>query len=161
MTVEGLNETIALLENAISPEKITLFLERLAEIGVFTADKNYHAITESDITYPTLSYEFTDSNTVCITANGTDVLFLEFGTGITYSVDYPTDEGFNPIFKAGDWSDNEALGGKHHWNDPRGWYIPGGHGKHTYGILPARAMYEAKKEIKQKIEQTAREVFGI
>lgn len=165
MTVDGLLETIELLDGIISAEKINLFLTRLAETGIFTASDHYRAaaatVPESKVEIPDLSYEFIDANTVCIKASGTDVLFLEFGTGITYREDYPTDEGFNPIFHAGDWSDNEELGGKHHWNDPRGWYIPGGHGNKTYGILPARAMYDAKKEIKKQLQVIAEEVFGI
>ncbi|MBO7712423.1 MAG: hypothetical protein J6S85_02570 [Methanobrevibacter sp.] len=160
MTTDGLTETLTLLDNIIAPEKIELFLERLAETGIGKAQRIY-GVSTSEAQTPDLSYEFIDNNTVCVKASGEDVLFLEFGTGITYMQEYPTDEGFTPIFYAGDWSDNEELGGKHHWRNPNGWYIPGGHGKHTYGIAPARAMYEAKKEIKQQIEIIAREVFGI
>lgn len=165
MTVTGLNETLQRLTEASegqddNSEKIRLVLMRLADIGIAKANLIYSRSTSSD-RIPVLSYTFTDDYTVCVKADGTDVLFLEFGTGITYMQDYPTDEGFEPIFTAGSWSDNESLGGKHHWNSPYGWwYIKDGNKYHSYGNPPIRAMYEAKKEMKNQIENVMREVFG-
>ena len=139
MTVDGLDETLSLLENTSSPEKLNLFLRRLAEIGIGRAQRIY-GVTTAEANAPDLSYEFIDNNTVCVKASGKDVLFLEFGTGITYMEDYPTDEGFEPIYHAGDWSDNETLGGKHHWNSPYGWwyYKDGSKSdkRHTMGLPP-------------------------
>lgn len=164
LTIDGLDETINLIESIkFGEEKIHQFLTKLAEIGVSVARYEYAAAPNDwgASQKPEVGFEFIDDQTVCVRASGTDVLFFEFGTGITYQEPYPADEGFDPIFKAGDWSDNESLGGRHHWNDPNGWYLPGRHGKKTYGIAPVRAMYDAKREMKQQIESIAREVFGV
>ena len=164
LSVDGLDETIELIRGVtVTQEKVRQFLTALADIGVSVAKTEYASAPndwgKSQI--PTVGVEFVNANTVCIRASGTDVLFFEFGTGITYMQEYPADEGFAPTFKAGDWSDNEELGGRHHWDDPKGWYIPGGHGLHTYGIPPTRAMYDARKKVRQQIEAVAKEVFGI
>ena len=48
--------------------------------------------------------------------------------------------------------------GKGHWDDPNGWWF--GDGEHTFGNPPAQAMYDAKQEIINAIEQVANEVFN-
>ena len=165
ITFDGIDDTISLLGNASDTNKIQEFLTRLAEIGVEVAERHYNSVPSEygNIEYPTVSFEVIDNNNVCVVATGTDVLFLEFGTGITYAEPYPQDEGFEPTFKMGDWSDNEELGGKGHWDNPNGWYLPKPYpsGSRTKGIAPERAMYEAKKEMKKNIERIAKEVFKI
>ena len=92
-----------------------------------------------------------------ITAAGETVMFLEFGSGAAYGDGHPdaAKYGFGP----GTWSD--GPNGKHHWNDPRGWYVPKEKGGgHSYGNPPAMAMYNASKNIQQEIEQIARRVFA-
>ena len=48
--------------------------------------------------------------------------------------------------------------GKGHWNDPKGWYTPGG--QHTYGNPPAMPMYTARKTIEEELPRIVKEVFG-
>lgn len=86
-----------------------------------------------------------------VRADGKSVLFIEFGSGITYGYGHPesAEHGMGP----GTYPD-----GKGHWDDPRGWYIPGG--QHTYGNPPAMPMYTARKTIEQELPRIVREVFG-
>ena len=90
-------------------------------------------------------------NGYAVKAAGKAVLFIEFGTGITYGFGHPEaqEHGMGP----GTYPD-----GKGHWNDPRGWYIPGG--QHTYGNPPAMPMYTARKTIEEELPRIVREVFG-
>lgn len=90
-------------------------------------------------------------NGYVVRADGKSVLFIEFGSGITYGYGHPEaqEHGMGP----GTYPD-----GKGHWNDPRGWYIPGG--QHTYGNPPAMPMYTARKTIEQELPRIVREVFG-
>lgn len=169
ITVTGLTETLKRVEDLNSTErgdmreKIELFLLKLAQIGIGRAQFEYSRAT-NDV--PQLSAIQINENTICVRASGKNVLFLEFGTGITYMANYPDDEGFQPIYYAGDWSTSPR--GKGHWNDPKGWWYPAENGyhlgkggyQHTYGNPPVRAMYEAKKEMRDKIDTVIREVFG-
>ena len=90
-------------------------------------------------------------NGYVVRADGKSVLFIEFGSGITYGYGHPEaqEHGMGP----GTYPD-----GKGHWNDPKGWYIPGG--QHTYGNPPAMPMYTARKTIEQELPRIVREVFG-
>lgn len=107
-----------------------------------------------------VSVSVVQTNKGCtVKASGKSVLFIEFGAGAKEGyahaslAGYAAEHGFGP----GTWSDGPE--GKGHWNDPKGWYIPGG-GGHTYGNPPEMAMYFAAKEAKRRIPEVAREVFG-
>ena len=90
-------------------------------------------------------------NGYVVKAEGKAVLFIEFGSGITYGFGHPEaqEHGMGP----GTYPD-----GKGHWNNPRGWYIPGG--QHTYGNPPAMPMYTARKTIEEELPRIVKEVFG-
>ena len=90
-------------------------------------------------------------NGYIVKADGKSVLFIEFGSGITYGYGHPENGtyGMGP----GTYPD-----GKGHWNDPKGWYIPGG--QHTYGNPPAMPMYTARKTIEEELPRIVKEVFG-
>lgn len=136
-------------------EKSTLLCQKLAERGAEVAKIGFSQAvydgpndTEISVEGEGLSYT--------VKANGEAVLFIEFGTGITYSgQNHPEPHGMVP----GTWS--EGPMGKGHWNDPNGWYIPKerGGGK-TYGNPPNAAMFNAAETLRQTIADTVREVFG-
>lgn len=89
-----------------------------------------------------------------IYAEGEAVAFIEFGTGSRYGYGHPQagEFGFGP----GTYPPTNPE--KPKWNDPKGWYIPGG--EHTYGSPPAMAMYDAVKDMAEKVTMIAKEVFG-
>lgn len=153
--VKGLDALTRKLEayaNNLEMKKKT-FLERLAEIGANYAEISFSEAAydgEKDVTVP--PPQWVDENTIAVVAYGQTVLFIEFGAGlIGGGHELAGQFGYGP----GTWSDGPE--GKHHWDDPRGWYY--GHGKKSYGNRPARAMYEASKEMRENIIKIAREVF--
>ena len=95
-----------------------------------------------------------NGTTATIYAEGGQVAFIEFGTGIKYGYGHPEAGKFG--FGPGTWSDGPE--GKGHWDNEKGWWY--GSGKHTYGNPPAMAMYGAVQEITEKVTQIAREVFS-
>ena len=95
-----------------------------------------------------------DGSVATITADGENVAFIEFGSGVKYGYGHPQagEFGFGP----GTWSDGPD--GKGHWDNPKGWYY--GSGQHSYGNPPAMAMYSAVKEIAENVTRIAQEVFA-
>jgi len=88
-----------------------------------------------------------------VKANGESVLFIEFGSGITYGAGHPeaSEFGMGP---------GTYPYGAGHWDDPKGWWIPkSAGGGHTYGNPPAMPMYEARKAIEQELPRIVKEVF--
>lgn len=88
-----------------------------------------------------------------VVADGESVLFIEFGSGITYGGGHPeaSEHGMGP----GTYPE-----GKGHWNDPRGWYLPKEKGgTHTYGNPPAMAGYNAVKNLERELPRLVKEVF--
>lgn len=134
-------------------EKARELAERLAALGatvasirfsraVYTGKKNVEVTVEA---LP---------NGYKVKADGESVLFIEFGSGVTYGYGHPEagEFGMGP----GTYPD-----GKGHWDDPKGWYLPkSAGGGHTFGNPPAMPMYEARKAIEQELPRIVKEVFG-
>ena len=138
-------------------DKKRLFMEELAQIGIDVANISYNTMLfdgDRDVTVE--GPEWIDDNTLVIKSSGTDVLFMEFGTGAMFGEGHPQAEEFG--YGPGTWSDNEALGGKGHWDDPNGWYYE--HGKKSWGNPPHMGMYDAGQKMRESIVEKAREVFG-
>lgn len=134
--------------------KMRLFLEKLGGIGVNTANVRFSTARYDGDNDVIVDFQWLDENKLVVSATGKAVTFIEFGSGIMADfTDYAMQYGYGP----GSWSDNEALGGKHHWQDLNGWYYE--HGKKTIGNPPARAMYDAGKEMRNRIAEIAREVW--
>lgn len=135
-----------------------LFMERLALLGIETASLLFETVRydgDKDATV-TDRPEWISDTRLQIRASGATVLFLEFGSGAAFGYGHPqaAEFGYGP----GTWSDNEDLGGKYHWNDPRGWYYE--HGKKSLGNEPSAAMRTAADEMRRQIVEIAREVFA-
>ena len=134
--------------------------KRLAELGRDVAEVRFNNVIPSDGDRITVRVE-DDGTKATIYAEGTEVVFIEFGTGAKFGYGHPTagEYGFGP----GTWSDGPE--GKHHWNektkkgDYKGWWY-GEEGKHTYGNPPAMGMYIAVKEITENVTRIATEVFN-
>lgn len=136
-------------------DKNTVFLKRLADLGIQTADIHFNSVTyDGDKDVNTL-IEWVSDTKLRVVARGKSVLFIEFGTGITYSgYKHPMASQFG--YGPSTWS----LGpeGKGRWDNYYGWYYA--KGKRSYGNPPARAMYEASKTMRDKITQIAKEVYS-
>lgn len=133
-------------------EKARELAERLAALGATVASIRfsravYTGPKDVDVTVEELP------NGYKVKADGESVLFIEFGSGVTYGYGHPEagEFGMGP----GTYPD-----GKGHWNDPKGWYLPkSAGGGHTFGNPPAMPMYEARKAIEQELPRIVKEVF--
>ena len=127
--------------------------ERLATLGASVASIRFARATYTGTKDTTITVEQI-ANGYAVKADGESVLFLEFGSGITYGGGHPENSEFG--MGPGTYPD-----GKGHWDDPRGWWIPkSAGGGHTYGNPPAMAMYEARKTIIRELPRIVKEVFS-
>lgn len=135
--------------------KIKIFVERLGSLGVNTAAIKFRAAKYDGDNDVNVSAEWIGDTSLRVVASGEAVLFIEFGSGLGgYGHPQAKEFGYGP----GTYSDDESIGGKGHWTDPEGWYYR--HGEKSHGNPPARAMYDAGKEMRLQIVQIAREVFA-
>ena len=133
-------------------EKARELAERLAALGATVASIRfsravYTGKKDVEVTVEALP------NGYKVKAVGESVLFIEFGSGVTYGYGHPEagEFGMGP----GTYPD-----GKGHWDDPKGWYLPkSAGGGHTFGNPPAMPMYEARKAIEQELPRIVKEVF--
>lgn len=127
--------------------------ERLATLGASVASIRFARATYTGIKDTTITVEQI-ANGYAVKADGESVLFLEFGSGLTYGGGHPENSEFG--MGPGTYPD-----GKGHWDDPRGWWIPkSAGGGHTYGNPPAMPMYEARKTIIRELPRIVKEVFS-
>lgn len=138
-------------------ERKSLFLLRLAEIGVETAREKFTAaLAQYDGNQTPIEVDYAiEGNTVVITANGDTVAFLEFGAGVThkaYSMQVPPG-----ISDRGEY--DKGYGKRKQWG-----FYPDGDPKQkavlTTGNDPAEAMTGALTKIAEVCADIAREVFG-
>ena len=129
---------------------------RLAEIGLSVA--KIYIIPSNGNTDVTLSV-VPLSDGYLLRADGKDVCFMEFGAGVTSGLGYDTKLITPPVdISPGSWS--EAHDGQFFKRGgyPHGyWYY---NGEPMNSIVPQMGMYHAVKEITQRIEQVASEVFA-
>lgn len=134
-------------------QKSKELVERLATMGATHASLEFSRAVYTGINDASISVEPV-KNGFKVIANGESVLFIEFGSGITYGYGHP---------EAGQYGMGMGTypSEKGHWDDPKGWRLPRDKGGgHTYGNPPAMPMYSARKTIEQEIERIVREVFA-
>lgn len=131
-------------------EKEKELRQRLAMLGASVASIKFSTAIYNGTNDVTVRVE-DDGSTATIYAEGQSVAFIEFGAGAKYGYGHPQagEFGVGP----GTYPD-----GKGNWDNPKGWYIPGG--EHTYGNPPAQAMYLAVQAITEQVTMIAKEVFS-
>ena len=124
--------------------------QRLAMLGASVASIKFSTAIYNGTNDVTVRVE-DDGSTATIYAEGKSVAFIEFGAGAKHGYGHPQagEFGVGP----GTYPD-----GKGNWDNPKGWYIPGG--EHTYGNPPAQAMYSAVQTITEQVTMIAKEVFS-
>lgn len=155
LSVDGISQLQKELKKyqAWQQRKAKELAQRLAMLGASTASIRFSRAAYTGVRDATVSVVATPVG-YTVKADGQSVLFIEFGSGVTYGYGHPeaSQYGMGP----GTYPD-----GKGHWDDPRGWYLPKGKGgMHTYGNPPAMPMYEARKAIEQELPRIVREVFS-
>lgn len=123
--------------------------ERLAEMGAVKVSLGFSRAFYTGLKDVSISVE-PRGDGYAIIASGETVLLVEFGAGIRYGYGHP---------EAGKWGMGPGTypEGKGHWDQPYGWWIPGG--DHTYGNPPSMTMYNTEKDLIREIERVAKEVF--
>lgn len=146
-------------------EKQHRLLEELAKIGIDTASVRFETAQydgENDVVV-NRQPEWAGENRLFLTATGKSVTFIEFGTGVHYAEQHPNADALG--FARGAYG--QGKGSRDAW----GYYgTPGTNGKVlretdkgtlvlTRGNPPARALYDAAKEMRSRAVEIAREVY--
>lgn len=154
LSVEGVAQAIRELEEYMDwfKERTKMFLDRLAEEGLEVAQAGFKSAKYDGENDVKVSVEPRGETARAVVALGRATLFIEFGSGVITPLHPETPEGL----ERGSWSDGPE--GKGHWQDPNGWYYA--HGKKTRGNPANMAMYEAVKDLENRIGQIAKEVFS-
>ena len=150
LTNESIGEAVKEIEKYAKwvTKKEAELRSKLAERGAKVASIEFAAAMYTGTNDVTVRVDNTGSVAV-IYAEGEAVAFIEFGTGATHGYGHPLAGKFGV-------GPGTYPNGKGHWDDPNGWWYGG---KHTYGNVPAMAMYKAVQEIAQNVKEVAMEVF--
>ena len=122
--------------------------ERLMQLGAERVSWNF-ALVSPFISDKGRDYEITVRNEGkdwILTAGGTEVLFLEFGSGLI-GIGHPDNLGFKP----------GSYSLKGHWNDPAGWHTP--LGQRSYGNPPSMGFYDARVQMMEALVDIAEEIL--
>ena len=134
-------------------EKEEILRLRLAQLGASVASIEFVRAIYNGTKDVSVRVEDNGSKAT-IFAEGSAVLFIEFGSGEKYGGGHPEAGKFG--YGPGTWSD--GPNGKGHWDNPNGWYFA--HGQHSFGNPPAMAMLHARDSIVEQLTAIAREVFS-
>lgn len=133
-------------------EKEEILRQRLAQLGATVASIEFSRAIYNGTNDVSVRVEDNGSKAT-IFAEGSAVLFIEFGSGAKYGNGHPEAGKFG--YGPGTYSD--GPNGKGKWDDPNGWYFA--HGQHSFGNPPAMAMVHARDAILEQLTAIAREVF--
>ena len=139
--------------------KYSKALERIAVIGGGTARVKFTQAFYAGKNDVEVEVKRVSATKYQVIASGETVLFIEFGTGVS-NPEYVAPSGLT--YKHGTY-------GKGHGADPNGWVYVGEQGNagkpladgvyKTQGNPPARAMYDASKDMRAEITRIFREEF--
>lgn len=141
-------------------EKNELFVRRLAELGIPVIDQNISvAQGDSDKNHNTYIKinSFGSYSEAKLVVEGSDLLYIEFGSGIHYNGSsgtspHPKGEEFG--YTIGSYG--KGQGSKDFWF----YYADTGEAVMSHGTEATMPVYKASVEIIQNIRRIAREVFG-
>ena len=167
-SVRGISETIKHLESMKRNlgTKVHDFLERLGQEGYKVASAKFANALYAGTNDVTVELQWEDDKTLHLVASGDAVAFIEFGTGTLYE-DYP--KKVDGVLGHGQYGQKKGA------HPP--WYYhgdPGNIGRPkrnrdgsydldtvvTWGNPPARAMFDAGQEMRNRIAEIAKEVFS-
>lgn len=157
--IDALDEYPAWLE-----ERLRELLYRLSQEGYQIAAAGFEKAQYDGVNDSVVSIENRDYNVRAVVALGSSVLFIEFGTGVTYSDNHP-EASKNGMIRGGY---GQGKGNQSTW----GYYgSPGTNGvvqkeiDHetlvtTHGNPANMPMYDAVKQLKEKLPELVKEVFN-
>ncbi len=141
-------------------DKNELFVRRLAELGIPVIDQNIAAAQgdsdKSHNTYIKIN-SFGSYSEAKLVVEGSDLLFIEFGSGIHYN----DSAGTSPHPKGEEFGYTIGSYGKGQGkNDFWFYYADTGEAVMSHGTEATMPVYRASQEIIQNIRRIAKEVFG-
>lgn len=145
-------------------EKTEEFLKALADEGMNIASAKFQNAAYDGTNDVSCEVEERGDGKVAVVAVGNAVLFIEFGTGITYPDDHP------------EAAQNGMIRGEYGYGLgklPGGWRYDGNPGTngtvitqgkhagmiHTFGNPANQCMYQTVRELEDKFEEIARRVY--
>lgn len=144
-------------------QRTGVFLDRLAAEGVEIASAKFAKAVYDGTNDVSVSLEPRNSTTRAVVAVGGSVLFIEFGTGVTYPDDHPEAGELN--MKRGEYGSGHGKQSSWgYYGDPgtNGVLKEKANGKTvviTHGNPANMSMYETVKELEQRLTEIAKEVF--
>lgn len=168
INIKNIDKVIKQLENYQKSleDKQKQLLERLAEIGIEVATTRFGSAQYDGINDVVVDSEPTwiDDTKLAIVARGNAITFIEFGTGVHYTEQHPKAEELGAV--RGTYG--QGKGSRDSWTYYGETGTAGqivresekGAVVRTQGNPPNRAMYDAGKEMRQRIIEIAKEVFG-
>jgi hypothetical protein len=139
--------------------KYSKALERIAVIGGGTARVKFTQAFDAGKNDVEVEVKRVSATKYQVIASGETVLFIEFGTGVS-NPEYVAPSGLT--YKHGTYGKGKGV-------DPNGWVYVGEQGNagkplggnvyKTMGNPPARAMYDASKDMRAEITRIFREEF--
>jgi len=127
------------------------FCKELAEVGRQKAQTIYDSFYLEGFNEPVQCVVEETTYGAKLVANGTDVCFIEFGTGV--EADGSVHEGYT--FTPGSWSSSEL--GKGIFSELGYWFY---NGTRFTGTPPAHAMTQAIAEMESKASEVAQKLKG-
>lgn len=145
-------------------KKCQAFVRELAKEGVQIASVRFAQAPYTGTNDTQVDFQMNKDNTAIVRATGSIVLFIEFGTGITYPDTHPN--AHEKGMYRGEYG--RGLGAM-----PYGWRYKGDPGTlgevitegkhrgevHTYGMPASMPMYETIQELENVCVEVARRVF--
>jgi len=131
------------------------FLNRLADVGIEVAKNGYASAEYTTKMNRPREYDVTKnlvSQSQCeVIASGSDVLFMEYGTGVNAITDESGNYG----------SDSWSVDHEQEFHKYGSWHVRVSPTEvvKLKGEPPCLAMHEASKEIKRQVKDIAKEVF--
>lgn len=139
-------------------------VQRLAEEGYQIAAAGFQNAQYDGTNDSTVSIEIRGDNARAIMAVGSAVLFIEFGTGVTYPDNHPEAAKHGMIRGGyGQGKGKQATWGYYGEPGTNGRVLkdtPKGQLVRTHGNPANMPMYEAVKQIKERLPELVKEVFG-
>lgn len=140
-------------------QKCSIFVQRLAEIGIETIDAHKYSRGDSDFNDMRTHVWLDDrgSNVFAkLVLSGKDVAFIEFGAGVHYNGSGSPHPYGPPLgMVIGSYGKGHGLDDSwRYYDEERGQF------RLSYGTEAAMPMYNADREIRQKFLSIAKEVFS-
>lgn len=140
--------------------KQTEFVEKLAELGIPIINENV-AASEGDSSKDVSTYiavaEQGNTSTAYLVVNGQDIVFIEFGAGVHYNTpvgESPHPKGEEFGYTIGSYGQGHGAQDEWRYRDYMGTWV------YTHGTQATMPVYKSALEMRQKVLEVARQVFG-